>query len=158
MEKTNMSTKIISQSEQSNIELLTKYCSKLRKEFDYPYFFNWTFSTNHIDSSDIGEMEDCEYFCFYVGRYPDLPEGVGRSCPVEKMLFHGPANLILNGRALNCLASIKDQEDKKEISIEEYMEYINEFLKDYLIISANNSIKDYNKMFPNQEPYQLIKD
>lgn len=152
-----MSTKIISQSEQSNIELLTKYCSKLRQEFGYPYFFNWTFSTNHIDSSDIGEIKDCEYFCFHVGRYPDLPEGVGRSCPVEKMIFHGPANLILNGRALNCLAPIKDQEDKKEISIEEYKKNIDDFLYDYIFISTKMAIIDYNKMYPNQEPLTTNK-
>jgi hypothetical protein len=52
-----------------NIERITKHCSKLTQIFKYPYFFNWSFPTNHFEDSDDGNMADCQYVIFRVGRY-----------------------------------------------------------------------------------------
>ena len=45
----------------SDIEQLMKYCSQLGDIFGYPYYFNWSTSTNHRDYSPVGEVADIGY-------------------------------------------------------------------------------------------------
>ncbi len=146
----------------SNIEKITKYCSNLRLLFDYPYFFHWAFPTNFIDDAISGEMKDSGYFSFYLGKYPTLPEGVGRSIPVSKQIIFGPYfTIVEDGRWVSCLMgkletnfSLEDITNKKE----EIKGYIADYLQKELIESANISISSYNKDYPNQEPIPLVSN
>ena len=143
----------------SNIEKITKYCSILRQEFKYPYYFEWNFPTNHVDNKKDGELQDSEYFFFNVGRYPHLPYGVGRSSPVSKQVIFGPIWTIMNnGRWVSCLL------DKMDINYslsqictnqDEIKNAIDDYLHNELIDSANRTIKQYNKEYTNQEPVQI---
>lgn len=148
----------------SNIEKMIKYCSILRREFAYPYYFQFAFPTNHIDDSPIGLILDSTYFSFEVGRYPHLRQGIGRSIPVSKQVIFAPSNSIIeHNKWVACLLNdclLNDIEarftlDEVIANKEKIKDAIDEYLWNDLIDSANKSITSYNKDYSNQEPEPL---
>lgn len=144
----------------SDIELIMKYCSELGSLFGYPYFFNWSTSTNHSDNSPSGELCDISYAIFRVGKYPQHPE-VQRFSPVEKQSVHGPVRLIVGGHiGLRSFAQEKgitiDSLEDIQNNIIVLKQQIDEYLKDEIIKETNNQIDAYNKEYPNQAPVEHV--
>ena len=140
----------------SDIEQLMKYCSRLGDIFGYPYYFNWSTSTNHRDYSPVGEVADIGYATFRVGKYPQHPE-VQRFSPVEKTTVFAPVRMIVDnhtglwsfaeekGITLDSLESITANLDTLKAQIDDY-------LMDGIIKETNRQIDAYNKEYPNQSP------
>ena len=152
----------------SNIEKIMKYCSKLGDIIKYPYFFNWSTSTNHRDLSPEGFLTDTYYFLFRAGRYPQHPE-VSMICPVEMILLHAPVDIILRHTAFQSfmddigpfgenkgiiLKSFEDIETHKDL----IKSGIDKCLKADIIRETNRAIDLYNEQYPNQKPVTHINN
>ena len=144
----------------SDIEQLMKYCSQLGDIFGYPYYFNWSTSTNHRDNSPVGEVADIGYATFRVGKYPQHPE-VQRFSPVEKTTVFAPVPMIVNNHT--GLWSFAEEKGIKLDSLESVTEnldilksQIDEYLKDDIIKETNRQIDVYNKEYPNQSPVEHV--
>lgn len=104
-----------------NIEKIIKYCSSLTKIFKYPYFFNWSAPTNHVDNSPKGQFKDVSYVTFRIGKYITCPDGM--SGPKEQQLVFGlvsqivdryiPFNVLLG--TSNFINSLLDIENNVEV-------------------------------------------
>lgn len=142
---------ITADGNQSGIELMMKYCSKLGNMLGYPYYFNWSAPTNHRDTKPDGETSDIGYASIRCGVYPQHPT-VGRLQPVEKEIMFGPVNLIVNNHtALNILISIHDNKVETWNDIETNIDIlkieIDRYLRDQVIAELNRSISAYNKEY-----------
>jgi hypothetical protein len=104
--------------ETTDIELIMKYCSKLNKLFGWPYFFNWSTSTNHTDESPDGEIRDISYAVFRVGKYEEDPNH--GNLPVEKQIIFGPIRLIVVQNA--GLKMLAEPPDIDGVVIDKYVE------------------------------------
>lgn len=101
-----------------NIEKITKFCASVTYALGYPYFVNWSFPTNHNDASPDGEIQDATYVMFRVGRYPEtkieIIDGLeyenSHQEPVEKMLFFGSINRVVDYTPFLLLIQGKDHE------------------------------------------------
>lgn len=139
--------KIITNNDnQSCIELIMKYCSKLSDIIGYPYYFNWSTATNHRDNTPDGELSDICYAMIRCGVYPQH-SSVSRFSPVEKQILFGPVNLIIhNHTPLNILTSdikINTWEDV-ESNIHVIKGSIDRYLRDLVIQETNRGIIAYN--------------
>ena len=80
-----------------NIEKITKFCSNMTEAVGYPYFFNCSFPTNHVDRTEDGKIQDSTYFILRIGRYYEqrdvIIDGIEyeqhRSTLKEKQIFFG---------------------------------------------------------------------
>ena len=137
--------------EQSGVEKIMKYCSELTQIFGYPYFFNWSASTNHRDIKPIGEISDVDYVIFRCGVYPQH-DIVGRFSPVEKQLMFGSVNLIVNNHTpMRILASahsinIESMDDVKYY-IHMLKSEIDNYLHELVVKETNDGIDIYNKEY-----------
>jgi len=116
-----------------NIENITKFCSKLSKIFRHPYFFNWSFPTNHRDYSPEGSMIDSTYFVFRVGVYK------GASV-TEKQLIFGPIFTITDFTIFNSILLENPNTLKRDEfpiktfeDIEKYKDQLKKSFDDYLL-------------------------
>jgi hypothetical protein len=71
-----------------NIESITKFCSTLNDIFGYPFFFNWSFPTNHRDNNIEGVIGDAHYVIFRAGISQEM------SFPIEKQLWFAQVSKI----------------------------------------------------------------
>jgi hypothetical protein len=145
----------------SDIEQIMKYCSRLGDIFGYPYYFNWSTSTNHQDNSPDGEVVDIGYATFRVGKYPQHPE-VQRFMPVEKTTVFTHVHMIVDNHA--GLQSLVEEKGINLDSLDSIIEnldllkaQIDDYLKDDIIKETNRQIDVYNKEYPNQSPVEHVE-
>ena len=117
-------TKKALKTKNPGIEKIMKYCSALTKIFKYPYFFNWSTPTNHVDNSPTGQFKDVSYVTFRIGKYITSDDGM--SGPKEQQLVFGlvsqivnrhiPFNVLLGtSNVINTLEDIENNKYEKEI-------------------------------------------
>jgi uncharacterized protein YdcH (DUF465 family) len=144
-----------SSNEISNIERLMKYCSRLGEIFGYPYYFNWSTSTNHRDHTETGLIQDIKYAIIRVGKYPLENAYIS---PVENSVIHGPVNLIINSNIhFKSLVEKYELVDKEvdlstESSIIENLEKIKKAIDMYLDDLIQEAIQKYKS----SEYYDLL--
>lgn len=143
--------------ETSGLELLTKYCSRLCDILGYPYFFNWSFPTNHRDGTEDGEILDTTYAIFRVGKYPQHPLVQGYVGPVEKQTVFGLSHTIAEQhRGPVCFVEDHGIELKSLEDVEKYADLIKSGIDSYLDAAATNelnrAIDRFNIEYPDPEP------
>jgi hypothetical protein len=70
------------------METLDKHVSEMNKKVKHPYFFSWSFPTNHRHEENTKGL----YFCIHVGKYliQETEKTVERCQPVILPYFFGP--------------------------------------------------------------------
>ncbi len=101
--------------EESNMDKMFKLCSDLSNIFPHPYYFNWSPPTNWR-----AEQDDVTYAIIRIGKYipkEHIENGIeylGRSEPVEKQLYFGPVQSILQFDFFENISSLEDAIEHKD--------------------------------------------
>lgn len=95
----------------SGLEKIIKYVSKLNHIFGHPYYFTWSLANNYYDESPSGVIKDPSYASLRVGRHM----ATGKN--LEMLLLFGPINSIVDtNMAFRFLIEPKNGEIKVGLS------------------------------------------
>lgn len=132
------------------LEKVDKYVSEMNEKVSHPYFFTWSFPTNHRHT----EITEISYFSIDLGKYliQETEENIERCTPVSLLYFFGQIQNIEH-----CIVpdNIADFWNKKftEIISKNYFALDNA-ARGYHNI--NNS--EFNILIPKNEQEVLEKD
>lgn len=136
----------------SGLEKIIKYVSKLNHIFGHPYYFTWSLANNYYDESPSGVIKDPSYASLRVGRHM----ATGKN--LEMLLLFGPINSIVDtNMAFRFLIEPKNGETNVELSDKMIL-----FYKKMIDVSLQNmygnSLDDFNVVPPEGKPLQILQD
>src|SRR5271169_1046732 len=76
------------------IQKIDEQVSKMNSKVKHPYYFSWSFPTNHRHE----EQTELSYFCVNLGKYllQETKDTVERCQPIELPYFFGNISVILD--------------------------------------------------------------
>jgi len=83
-------TSLCLSKQDSGLEKIIKYVSKLNSMFGHPYYFTWSLANNYYDESPSGVLKDPGYASLRVGRHMISGKNL------EMLLLFGPINSIVD--------------------------------------------------------------
>ena len=109
----------------SGLEKIIKYVSKLNHIFGHPYYFTWSLANNYYDESPSGVIKDPSYASLRVGRHM----ATGKN--LEMLLLFGPINSIVDtNMAFRFLIEPKNGETNVELNIQFCKDLIDKSLRE----------------------------